>query len=227
MERIRTLVSAGSLVASPLLVLAYWLTYPAYGVFGGDEIIREVDRAPVQTSVSDIFITLGAVLAVPMSLALMRALRGPAPRLALLGGTLSVIGWIAVAVLVMTDVVAVEIANQGPSKELVGMFEDLLTNPLVIGLNVLASLHLIGGVLIGLALVRSRMIPRWLAIGATLAPPVHLASNLAGQLWLDSITWVVVAAAYAFVIPEVTGTRRTGTRWARGGTQQPNPVAPN
>jgi hypothetical protein len=232
MERIRALVSASSLVASPLLVLAYWLTYPAYGVFGGEEIIREVDRAPVQTSVSDVFITLGAFLAVPMSLALMRALRGPAPRLALVGGCLSVIGWIGVAVLVMTDVVAVEIANQGPSKELVGMFEDLLTNPLVIALNVAASLHLIGGVLIGVALVRSRMIPRWLAIGATLAPPVHLASNLAGQLWLDSITWLVVAAAYAYAIPEVTGTRRTGTRrtgtrWARGGTQQPDPVAPN
>lgn len=146
MERIRTLVSAGSLVASPLLLLAYWFIYPAYGEFAGDEIIRQVDRAPVMTAVSDVFITLGALLAVPMSLALMRVLRGATPRLALLGGSLSLIGWVAVTALVMIDVVAVEIANQGPSDELVRMFEDLLTNPLVIGLNVVASLHLIGGV---------------------------------------------------------------------------------
>jgi hypothetical protein len=203
MERIRTLVSAGSLVASPLLLLAYWLTYPAYGEFGGDAIIREVDQAPVITAVSDVFILLGAILAVPMSLALIGALQGAAPRLALLGGTLSAVGWIAVAALVMTDVVAVEIANQGPSDELVSTFEDLLTNPMVIALNVVASLHLIGGVLIGIVLIRSRIIPTWLAIGATLASPVHLAANLGGLLWLDTITWVVVAAAYALVIPHV------------------------
>ena len=222
MERTRTLVSASSLVASPLLILAYWLTYPAYGELAGDAIIREIDRAPTMTAVSDVFIALGGVLAVPMSLALMRALRGTTPRLALLGGSLSVVGWIAVTALVMTDVVAVEIANQGPSDELVRMFEDLLTNPMVIALNVGASLHLIGGVLIGIALVKSRIAPTWLAIAATIASPVHLAANLGGQLWLDSITWVVLAAAYAFVIPEVTR-----PRWARGGTEQPDPVASN
>jgi len=95
-----------------------------------------------------------------------------------------------VTALVMTDVIAVEIANQGPSEEQVRMFEDLLTNPLVIGLNVVASLHLI--------------------------------ANLGGQLWLDSITWVVLAAAYALVIPELTR-----PRWARGGIEQPDPVASN
>jgi hypothetical protein len=204
MERIRALGSAGSLVASPLLILAYWLAYPAYGELAADDILRAVDREPSMTAVSDVFMALGALLAVPASLALMRVLRGSTPRLAFLGGTLSVVGWIAVEVLLMTDVIAVEIANQGPpSDELDPFFDDLLTNPFVIALNVAASLHLIGGVLIGLALLRSRLIPRWLAIGATLAPPVHLAANLAGQLWLDSITWVVFAAAYAWVIPVV------------------------
>jgi hypothetical protein len=27
----------------------------------------------------------------------------------------------------------------------------------------------------------------------TLAPPVHLAANLGGQLWLDALTWIVTA----------------------------------
>lgn len=203
MERIRTLVSAGSLVASPLLVLAYWLSYPAYGEFSGAAIIREVDQAPLMTAVSDVFILLGSVLAVPMSLALMRALRGAAPRLALFGGALSALGWMAVTVLVMTDVVAVEIADQGPTEESIHLFEDLLTSPLVIALDIVASLHLVGGVLLGIALIRSRIIPRWLAVAATLAVPVHLASNLAGQLWLDSATWLVFAAAYFLVIPSL------------------------
>ena len=203
MKRAGRILSAGSLVASPLLLLAYWLTYPAYGELAGDKVIQSVNREPSMTALSDVFAFLGASLAVPASLALMRVLRRPAPRLAWVGGSLSVVGWIAVTALLMTDVLAVEIAHQGPSGELVRLFKDLLSNPFVIALNVAASLHIVGGLLIGIALVRSRLIPRWLAIGATIASPVHLGANLAGQLWLDSMTWVVVAAAYAFVVPAI------------------------
>jgi Domain of unknown function (DUF4386) len=203
MIRARTILSAGSLVASPLLLLAYWLTYPAYGELAGDKVIQAVNREPSMTALSDVFAFLGAFLAVPASLALIRVLRRPTPRLAWVGGSLSVVGWIAVTALLMTDVLAVEIANQGPSGQLVRLFKDLLSNPFVIALNVAASLHIVGGLLIGIALVRSRLIPRWLAIGATVASPVHLGANLAGQLWLDSMTWVVVAAAYAFVVPAI------------------------
>jgi hypothetical protein len=101
----------------------------------------------------------------------------------------------------MTDVLAVEIAHRGVTDALVQLFKDLLSSPFVIALNATASLHIIGGVLIGVALWRSGLIPRSLAIAATAAPPVHLAANLAGLLWLDSVTWVVVAAAFAGAIP--------------------------
>ena len=151
------------------------------------------------TAVSDVFAFPGAILFVPASLTLMRVLGSSSPELALVGGSLSAVGWIAVSSLLMTDVLAVEIAGQNPNPESGRLFEAVLGSPLVIALNVVASLHLVGGLLLGLALMRSRLVPRWLAIGATLASPVHLAANLAGLLWLDSITWVVVAAAYGLV----------------------------
>ena len=103
----------------------------------------------------------------------------------------------------MTDVVATEIAQLGPTDETVRLFKNLLTNPLVIALNVAASLHILGVVLIGVALLRAKAIPRPLALGALVAGPIHLAANLAGQLWLDAITWLVVAAAYGLLIPVV------------------------
>jgi hypothetical protein len=201
MERARTFGSAVCLVAHPLLILAYWLTYPAYGKLAGDDIIRAVDRDPSMTALSDVFAFLGAVLAVPAYLALVAVLRSRTPRLAWLGGTLSAIGWIAVTVTLMTDVLAVEIAHRGPTESLVQLFKDVLSSPFVIALNATASLHIIGGVLIGVALLRSGLMPRSVAVAATVAPPVHLVANLAGVLWLDAITWVVVAAAFAFVIP--------------------------
>jgi hypothetical protein len=205
MERGRAIGSAVCLVASPLLVLAYWLTYPAYGELHGDDVLRAVDHDPSRTALADVFGLLGALLAVTASLVLMRVLARSAPRLAWLGGCLSVVGWISVTALLMTDVLAVEIAHRGPTRELVRLFEDVLANPVVIALNAAAALHVVGGVLLGIALVYSRLVPRWLAVAAMLAPAVHLAANVAGQLWLDSITWVVVAAAYAYLVPTVLG----------------------
>src|ERR1044072_3056624 len=104
MERISTIGSAICLVAHPLLILAYWLTYPAYGKLAGDDIIRAVDRDPSMTALSDVFAFLGAVLAVPADLALARVRQRQAPRLSWLGATLSAVGWIAVTATLMTDV---------------------------------------------------------------------------------------------------------------------------
>jgi hypothetical protein len=204
MERTRTIASAACLVAHPLLILAYWLTYPAYGKLAGDDIIRAVDRHSSMTAVSDVFGFLGAVLAVPAYLVVMNVLRKQTPRLAWLGGTLSAVGWIAVTATLMTDVLAVEIVNRGATEGLVQLFKDVLSNPFVIALSATASLHIVGGVLIGVALLRSGLIPRSLAIASTAAPVVHLGANLAGLLWLDAITWVVVAVAFGLLIPRVS-----------------------
>jgi hypothetical protein len=203
MERFRRIFFATSLVASPLFILAYWLTYPAYGELAGESVIRTVSRDPSMTAVSDAFALMGALLAVPASLALIRVLRKATPNLALLGGSLNLLGWVAVSILLMTDVVATEIAQLGATDETVRLFKNLLANPLVIALNIAASLHIVGAVLIGAALLRAKLIPRPLALAALVAGPIHLAANLAGLLWLDSITWVVVAVAFGLLIPLV------------------------
>lgn len=218
MERFRTRASAASLVASPLLILAYWLTYPAYGELSGERVVAAVHGDPAVTGLADLLCFLGALLAVPASFALMRVLSTDAPALAWLGGSLSALGWIAVSILLMTDVLAIEIAEQGVSASSVHLFTSVTTNPLVIALDVTASLHIVGAVLIGIALVRVKLIPRGLAIAATVAAPVHVAANVSGVLWLDSLTWVVIATAYGFVIPVIL------RRGSSGATQAPPPV---
>lgn len=221
MERFRKILFASSLVASPLFILAYWLTYPAYSQLAGEAVIKTVSRDPSMTALSDAFAFLGALLAVPASLALIRVLRKATPNLALLGGSLNLAGWVAVSILLMTDVVATEIAQLGGTDETVRMFKNLLTNPLVIALNVAASLHIVGAVLIGAALLRAKLIPRLLGFGGLVAGPIHLAANLAGQLWLDSITWVVLAVAYGWLIPLVlrdeSEPNRLSPRYLRSG----------
>ncbi|MDG4823244.1 hypothetical protein O7635_15415 [Asanoa sp. WMMD1127] len=58
--------------------------------------------------------------------------------------------------------------------------------------------HLLGTVLVGAALWRSRLAPTWLAIGFTLSQPIHLTSVLTGIRWIDLIGWGLTAAGFAW-----------------------------
>jgi len=69
----------------------------------------------------------------------------------------------------------------------------------VIALNIIATLHVIGGTMLGIALWRTRVVPVWAAVAATLAQPIHFVSNIAGILWIDAMTWIALAAAFGSV----------------------------
>ena len=87
MSRIRGLLSAASLVLFPLLILAYWLFYPAYGKLDPADVLRAIDGHASMTTFSDVFAFAGTFLSVPATLALMRVLADRSPRLALIGGS--------------------------------------------------------------------------------------------------------------------------------------------
>jgi hypothetical protein len=53
--------------------------------------------------------------------------------------------------------------------------------------------------LTGVALLRTGLVARWVGLAATFTHPIHLAANLGGVLWLDALTWIALAVAYAYV----------------------------
>ncbi|MGH7617926.1 MAG: hypothetical protein ACREPM_11910 [Gemmatimonadaceae bacterium] len=53
--------------------------------------------------------------------------------------------------------------------------------------------------LLGAALVRTRIIPRRAGWVAAVTPVIHFGSNTGGLLWLDEATWIALAAAYSYV----------------------------
>ena len=189
----RRLTLAAGLVGSPLSLLAYFVIYPAYGKVHGDDVAHAISSAQTQTQIADLFAYAAVFLAVPATLAFMLVLRPRSPKLAAVGGSLSILGWVALAGALTLDLVAVEIGDQ-PT-----LFQRVYENPGVVVLNSLAGLHILGGVLIGVGLVRTRVLARPLALAMTAAPVVHLASNLAGLLSLDALTWLVTALGGAVI----------------------------
>src|SRR4051812_2540429 len=199
-SRVRQAVLAASLVLFPLSILTYWLLYPAYGLLDSVAALRAIDGHAARTATADIFVFTGAFLAVPATLALMHVLSARSPRLAAIGGAMHLLGWIAIVGVVMGDVIAVQMVKGGtPSPDIVELYRRIMSSAPVIALNIIATLHLIGGTMLGIALWRTRVVPLWAAVAATLAQPIHFVSNIAGILWIDAMTWIALAAAFGSV----------------------------
>ena len=200
MMRIVRVLSAVSLVLFPLLVLVYWLLYPAYGLLDAGAILKAIDGHATRTTIADAFIFTATFLAVLATLALARALVHASPKLAIIGGGLTLVGWVALIGAAVGDPVAVEFIRAGPPNQAaIDLYSHIVNSPIMIGLNVLATLHIVGAVVLGAALIRTRLIPRWAAVTATIAAPIHFAANVSGVLWLDELTWIGFAIAYGFV----------------------------
>ena len=193
--RFRSLAFAGSLVAHPLLIMAYWLLYPAYGLLHAADIARAIAGQPGMATAADACAYAGVFLAVPATIAVMHVLERPSPRLAFIGGTLSLAGWIALVGVLMGDVVAIHRDGGGPpSPRFLDFYDHLMNDPFILALNAMALLHVIGAVVLGVGLYRTQIVPRWAGILAIIAPPIHLGSNFAGRLWIDVAAWVAIAA---------------------------------
>jgi len=198
--RMRQTTLAVSLVMFPLSILAYWLLYPAYGLLDSVAALRAIDGHAARTATSDVFAFSGAFLAVPATLALMRVLNARSPRLAAIGGAMHLLGWIAIIGLLMGDVIAVQMVSGGtPAPDVVQLYRRIMSSPPVIALSIIATLHVIGGQRLGIALWRTRVVPLWAGVAATLAQPIHFVSNIAGILWIDAMTWIALAAAFGSV----------------------------
>jgi hypothetical protein len=58
--------------------------------------------------------------------------------------------------------------------------------------------HLLGTILLGVALLRARIAPAWIAVGLTVSQPIHLTSVLTGIRWIDLIGWGLTAVGFAW-----------------------------
>ena len=164
-------IAAVALVGYPLLMFVYRLLYPAYGKSGATAILRAIDGHVAGTMAADVFALAGAFLAVPASMALMTLLLDGHSRIGWVGGLLSAFGWIALVGVLMPDVVAVEITRgSGPTPTMIHVFHDVLTSPLTIALEAVATLHVAGGTLIGVGLIRTNLIGLAPAIVAAVTP---------------------------------------------------------
>ena len=81
------------LIGHPIFILAYWLIYPAYGLLDSAAIVNSFVGKSTVGTLADAFALIACLLAVPATLGAMLAVGDRSPKLAVVGGALSIGGW--------------------------------------------------------------------------------------------------------------------------------------
>ncbi len=146
-----------------------------------------------------VWLGLVAVLTlVPGVYALVRLTRRRAPRLTFAAALLLVPGYLTMGFLLASDLILWAGAHTGvPQAQVAAMYE--ATHPAILvsgGVFVLG--HVLGNVLFGIVLWRTRQVPRWIALGLAVSQPLHfVAAVIVGSPTLDLIAWGLTAVGMA------------------------------
>jgi hypothetical protein len=188
---------AGAIVAAPALIGVG----NALGPYTGDAPSGAALLAKAAT-VRESFLAaewlglLGILAFLPATLGVMRLARRGAPSLSLIGGSLALAGYACGLGLAALDAVTWEMLTFG-NRSVMGSLLDRMGNNAEFGviLTIFVVGHVLGTVLLGVALIRARAVPLWAAALFTVGVPIHLVAHLSSLQPVELTSLVVQTIA--------------------------------
>lgn len=188
------------LPVGPAVIAALRLLLPHFGADDTAGMVAAVDAAPGRQSIVLWLAYVGILTLVPGLVAAAGICREAAPRLTAWALGLAVPGYLSLGIFVGTDHVLWSVTDAGLSRaDAVSVVES--SHPsLDVALGVFVVGHVVGTVLLGLALLRSGRIPVWAAWLLTVSQPLHFtATVIVVSPQLDFFAWSLTALGMAFV----------------------------
>ena len=188
-----------SIVLGPLAVGVVRATIPLPSSSGAQAAIAAMAANP---SMARVELTAGviATLFLPFAIVgLTRLVVRRAPVLALLGGSLALVGWAMVPMLVTSDAVTYEMARLGANQaQFAALWEQLNGN---FAVNTLFTVflvgHELGTLLLGIGLARARVVPLWAAAAVVIGIVLHPVSFVVGNRLVDILAYALVTVGCA------------------------------
>lgn len=198
-------LAAGCLLAGPLVGTLIRAIEPA--AVPTQSMAAYVADYAAQPRRTDFMLMLDALvwLMLPASLIAASLAWRRASTLSLVGGVVSLVGWMGVVMLVAEDVL---IATAGQSTQDVAhaaqLVEDWSNSGVVIWYMLLFVVgHTIGTVLIAAALWRATAIPRWAAALIGISMPLHFLAYMSAVKPLDVLAWGILLVGFAICASEL------------------------
>ena len=136
---------------------------------------------------------------VPGVIALAQLTRSSAPRLTAWGVGLALAGYLSLGGLLSTDQLLWSAAAAGIDVRTTTSLLDQAHPTVGISLGVFVLGHVVGTVLLGIALMRSGRVPTWVGLTLAVSQPLHfIATVILGSNVVDLIAWSLTALAMTF-----------------------------
>jgi len=216
---------AAALVLAPLLALLATAVGPLNTGDGFAEMLRVYDAERDAIQAADLLAFAGALLMIPAMLAVARAVRGTAPALALWGACLSVAGWASLIGLIGYDQVMVDVSRDAAVRDQLARSLDsgeAWALPAIFGMFIVGTV--VGGVLLGTALVRTRVVPVWAGVAVAAALVVNTVAHVAEVKALSVAAFALLAAGLAALALRALGV--TDAQWEAGDLPPVRPAGP-
>ena len=140
-------------------------------------------------------------------------------RLAAAGAGLVFVTWLGAGYLLGTDILLYLAATAGDQTAAVGLVDGYLYHPVVESLVVAYLVgHVLGFVLLGVALWRARAVPRWAAVAVAMWSFLELAGEAGGVRVLAAAGFALLAAGFAACAVEVVRRPSAGPKEAASPT---------
>jgi hypothetical protein len=162
---------------------------------------------------------LGCLTLVPGVIYAGRVVSRKAPRLAAVATVLLVTGYISLAWLNVGDAYLLFGVRHHLSQDvLTGMYDGV--HPAAAVASILFVLgHVLGTILLGVGMLRGRVVPTWAAVATIIAQPIHfIAAVIVGKHALDLFGWGLNAVGFAALSMAVL--RLSNDEWSPARTLQ-------
>lgn len=221
--RFRRGASAAALVLAPFLLLAAVAIVPLNTGDTFAEMLRTYDADRGAIAFTGLLALAGALLMIPAVLAVMRAVSPDAPVLALVGGSLAIAGSAAMIGLIGFDAVMLEVSRaQSVREPLAAAMED--GDGWLMGAVFFTFLvgSVLGLLLLGVALVRTRVVTAWAGVAVAAALPVNVVGHAVDAKPVSLVALAMLVAGFTALAARVLAT--PDADWAAGVVAAPRPA---
>ena len=200
LRHVSRLLAALVLPIGPLAVAGLRYVLPYFSASTPRETATDVLAAEGRQSVVLWLGLIATFTLLPGVLAVGRLTRRGAPKMTAAAMLMVVPGYLALTYMIGSDLVLWTGARAGLDPSALAELADTVHPTSNIAAVVFVVGHVIGTVLLGLALLRSSSVPAWAAIVTVVAQPMHfVAFVILGSPALDCASWAANSVAFAVV----------------------------